>query len=53
MTKATTLATAVSTGILADGTLNSSEVTIALGFTPENSSNKNQVNGYECPLKKW
>ena len=35
MTKAATLATAVSTGILADGTLNSSEVTTALGFTPE------------------
>lgn len=46
MTKAATLATAVSTGILADGTLNSSEVTTALGFTPENSTNKNQVNGY-------
>jgi len=46
MTKAATLATAVSTGILADGTLNSSEVTTALGFTPENSSNKNQANGY-------
>lgn len=46
MTKAATLATAVSTGILADGTLNSSEVTTALGFTPENSANKNQANGY-------
>ncbi len=46
MTKAATLATAVSTGILADGTLNSSEVITALGFTPENSSNKNQANGY-------
>jgi hypothetical protein len=47
MTKAATLATAVSTGIISDGgTLDQSDVTTALGFTPESAANKNQNNGY-------
>jgi len=45
MTKAATLATAVSTGLLASGGT-STDITTALGFTPENTTNKNQNSGY-------
>jgi len=45
MTKAATLATAVSTGLLASGGT-STDITTALGFTPENITNKNQNSGY-------
>ena len=47
MSKATTLARTVSQGgFLQNGTLDQSDVTTALGFTPENTTNKNQNSGY-------